>query len=62
MSLFNRALRPPPIASDDAIERYLVTLRSQVQPDPLFRRRLRSDVVNRFVAAPDPPAAERSSD
>ncbi len=51
MSLFNRALRPPPIASDDAIERYLVALRSQVQPDPLFRRRLRSDVVNRFVAA-----------
>jgi len=33
MSLFNRALRPPPIASDDAIERYVVALRSQVQPD-----------------------------
>ncbi|MDQ3691554.1 MAG: hypothetical protein M3406_16285, partial [Chloroflexota bacterium] len=51
MSLFNRALRPPLVMSDEAVERCLVALRSQVQPDPLFRRRLRSDVVNRFVAA-----------
>jgi len=51
MSLFNRALRPPPTASDEAIARSLAALRSEVRPDPLFQRRLRSDVVNRFVAA-----------
>jgi hypothetical protein len=51
MSLFNRALRPPPTFSDETIERYLAALNRQIEPDPLFRRRLRSDVVNRFVAA-----------
>ena len=51
MSLFNRALRPPPTLSDAAIERHLSALRSQIEPDPLFRRRLRSEVTNRFVAA-----------
>ena len=51
MSLFNRALRPPPTISDEAIERYLSGLNRRIAPDPLFRRRLRSDVVNRFVAA-----------
>ena len=51
MSLFNRALRPPPTLSDEAINRYLAALHAEVEPDPLFRRRLRSDVVNRFVAA-----------
>ena len=51
MSLFNRALRPPPTLSDAAIERHLSALRSQIEPDPLFRRRLRSEVMNRFVAA-----------
>ena len=51
MSLFNRALRPPPIVSDEAVERYLASLREQIEPDPLFRRRLRTDAVNRFVAA-----------
>jgi hypothetical protein len=51
MSLFNRALRPPSSVSDAAIERYLSMLRSEIEVDPLFRRRLRSDVVNQFVAA-----------
>jgi len=51
MSLFNRALRPPPTTSDEAIERYLADLHAEIQPDPLFRRRLRTDAVNRFVAA-----------
>ncbi|MEO7296872.1 MAG: hypothetical protein ABIZ57_12115 [Candidatus Limnocylindria bacterium] len=51
MSLFKRALRPPPIVSDEAIERYLTSHREQIEPDPLYRRRLRTDVVNRFVAA-----------
>ena len=51
MSLFNRALRPRPTLSDEAVKRYLATLSAEVEPDPLFRRRLRSDAVNRFVAA-----------
>ncbi len=51
MSLFNRALRPPPRLSDAAVERYLAALRAEIDPDPLFRRRVRTDVVNRFVAA-----------
>ncbi|HYI66734.1 MAG TPA: hypothetical protein VEW95_07425 [Candidatus Limnocylindrales bacterium] len=51
MSLFNRAIRPPPTLSDEAIERYLAALHDASEPDPLFRRRLRSDVVNQFVAA-----------
>ncbi len=51
MSLVNRTLRPPPTASDEAIARSLAALRSEVRPDPLFQRRLPSDVVNRFVAA-----------
>ncbi|HEX7196209.1 MAG TPA: hypothetical protein VF364_05160 [Candidatus Limnocylindria bacterium] len=51
MSLFNRAIRPPPSLSDAAVERYLAALRDEIDPDPLFRRRLRTDAVNRFVAA-----------
>ena len=51
MSYFNRALSPAPIVSAEAIERALATVASQVEPDPLFRRRLRSEVVNRYVAA-----------
>ncbi len=49
MSLFCRSLRPP--TTDDAVERYLVSLQSRIAPDPLFRRRLRSQAINRFVAA-----------
>lgn len=51
MSLFNRAIRPSPSLSDAAVERYLAALRHEIDPDPLFRRRLRTDAVNRFVAA-----------
>jgi hypothetical protein len=51
MSLFNRALRPPSSLSDAAVERYLEALRAEIDPDPLFRRRVRTDAVNRFVAA-----------
>jgi hypothetical protein len=57
MSLFNRAIRPPPSLSDDAIERYLAALHDEIEPDPLFRRRLRSSVVNSFVAAREGLAA-----
>jgi len=51
MSLFRDSLRPPPLASDEAVRRYLIAIRAQLEPDPLFRRRLRGVVVNRFVAA-----------
>ena len=50
MSLLNRAFRPAPRISSEAIERALAAVAAQVEPDPLFRRRLRSDVVNRYVA------------
>jgi hypothetical protein len=50
MSLFD-SLRPPPLASDEAVRRYLMAIRAQLEPDPLFKRRLRGVVVNHFVAA-----------
>ena len=50
MSLFNRAARRSPTASSAAIERYLGSVRAELEPDPLYRRRMRSNVVNRFVA------------
>ena len=50
MSLFQRQLRPPAILSDQAVERYLEAVRAEISVDPLFRRRLRGTVVNRFVA------------
>lgn len=49
MSLFQRPIHPPAILSDQAVERYLAAVRSEISVDPLFRRRLRGRVVNRFV-------------
>ena len=51
MSLFKGSVRPPAVLSDEAIERYLDSIRAELEPDPLFRRRLRGHLVNRFVAA-----------
>ncbi len=51
MSLFRGTLRPPAILSDEAVERYLTAIREELAPDPLFRRRLRGEVMNRYVAA-----------
>ena len=51
MSLFKGSLRPPAVLSDEAIERHLTVLHAEVEIDPLFRRRLRGQVVNRYVAA-----------
>ena len=51
MSLFRDTLRPPAILSDEAVERYLKAIRAEIGPDPLFRRRLRGEVMNRYVAA-----------
>jgi hypothetical protein len=50
MSLFTNPIRPAPIASDAAVRRYIEAIRRQIEPDPLFQRRLRGEVVNRFVA------------
>ena len=50
MSLFRDSLCPPPLASDEAVRRYLDAIRALLDPDPLFRRRLRGVVVNHFVA------------
>ena len=50
MSLLRSSLRPPAILSDEAIERYVEALRHELQPDPLYRRRLRGIVLNRYVA------------
>lgn len=50
MSLFNSSIRPSAVLSDEAIERYVASIRAEIDPDPHFRRRLRGIVVNRFVA------------
>lgn len=59
MSLFRSSLRPPMPLSDEAIERYVAAIRAELDPDPLFRRRLRGHVLNRFVAAREGTAGER---
>lgn len=51
MSLFRSSVRPPSPISDETIERYLAVIRADLRPDPLFRRRLRGHVMNRYVAA-----------
>lgn len=63
MSLFHSTLRPPPTSSDEAVRRYLLSVRAGIEPDPLFRRRLRGLVVNHHVAVREGlerPAASRS--
>lgn len=59
MSLFQRPLQPPAILSDQAVERYLEAVRAEVSVDPLFRRRLRGTVLNRFVAEREGRTATR---
>jgi hypothetical protein len=46
MSLTRASLSP-----DDVVRRYVARVRADLEPDPLFRRRLRGVVTNRFVAA-----------
>ncbi len=50
MSLFRSSLRPPAPLSDETVERYVAAIRASIDPDPLFRRRLRGHVMNRHVA------------
>ena len=56
-----RLARPPALPTDQAVERYFVAMRVELTPDPLFRRRARGAVLNRFVAAREGilPAAGR---
>lgn len=51
MSSLHRALgSPEPFALDDATLRRVERVYRRLEPDPLFRRRLRGEVVNRYVA------------
>jgi hypothetical protein len=50
VSLFRQSLRPPSPVSEDAVARYVASMRAQLEPDPLFQRRLRGQIVNRYVA------------
>jgi hypothetical protein len=51
MSSLHRALgSSEPLALDDATLRRMERVYRRLQPDPLFRRRLRSEVLNRYVA------------
>ena len=46
MSLSHASLTP-----DELVRRYVERVRADLEPDPLFRRRLRGIVSNQFVAA-----------
>ncbi len=50
MSAVPRPARGASLLPDDAVRRYVEVVRRDIEPDPLFRRRLRGAVVNRFVA------------
>jgi hypothetical protein len=50
MSVFPRPARRDPLSPDEAVRRYVEAISRDLEPDPLFRRRLRGEVVNRFVA------------
>ena len=66
MSLFRSSLRRPPITSDEAVRRYVEAIRPQLEPDRAFQRRLRGEMLNRYVVAREEartsalPAAARS--
>lgn len=50
MSLFGGAVRPPRKVSELAFRYHVAAIRAEIEPDPLFRRRLRGIVMNQFVA------------
>lgn len=50
MSAARRPLPRLDLRPDDAVARYVASLRAEIEPDPLFTRRLRGQVVNRYVA------------
>lgn len=51
MSFLRASARPPVSDSEELVRRYLEAVVAHSDPDPLFRRRLRGVVVNRYVAA-----------
>lgn len=51
MSLFRSSLPPPGVGPDESVRRYIAGRWADLEPDPLFRRRLRGVVLNRFVSA-----------
>ena len=50
MSATTPPMRPGTIPAEDAVRRYVDAVRHDLEPDPLFRCRLRGTVMNRFVA------------
>jgi hypothetical protein len=60
MSLFSQRLRPPSADAEEAVARHVAAIRAELEPDPLFRRRLRGVVVNGFVASREGGGASRS--
>ena len=60
MSLFSERLRPPSADAEEAVARHVAAIRAELEPDPLFRRRLRGVVVNGFVASREGDGASRS--
>lgn len=50
MRRFHSSVPPPTRISEEALERWLETIRAELRPDPMFRQRLRGHVLNRFVA------------
>lgn len=60
MALVDRILRRPPLVPpDEPIARMLERLAHDLEPDPLYRRRLRGEALNRFVAAREGISMER---
>jgi hypothetical protein len=55
--------RTPPIGADDPAARLVVRASARLRPDPRFRKRLRTSVLNRYVAVREghvAPAPRRS--
>jgi hypothetical protein len=60
MALIDRILgRPPLVPPDEPMARMLERLAHELEPDPLYRRRLRGKALNRFVAAREGISVER---
>jgi hypothetical protein len=57
LALIDRLRGRHPISPDDPLVHRLTETLGRLQPDPLFRRRLRGEVVNRFLAASEARAA-----
>ena len=56
--ILGRNMNVPP---DDPMLRLLERSAAQLDPDPLYRRRLRGDILNRYVAAREGPGTRRST-